>query len=431
MTHTTHEILTSDLPIGTTLPFDLRDPDGNIVHKSGLPVTERLLERLKAMGVTSVTVRGESPKFEVDEILGSYFDAQHLETITTKLEEGIEELSRSIESLLKGDSIEPKLVSTCVESFIEQSAQDTSAFLAVILHRSLKSDIDTIRAISERSACLSCLSTSIAASMGLDSQSILRTGLTALLSDVSMGKHTDWFDEHRFLKSQVVKTEDYKNHPIDSGRMIHALGTFENQLIECVSQTHELADGSGFPYGLKSDVTSMESRIVSMSEIYLALSSPLYTPSPFLESDSLAYMIHQMTYGHIDRVVLRAMIKSLSMFPIGSLVKLDDDKVAVVVQPNNANPFQPIVKLYEAGGKVRDLTVSNNHIIGPAGDLLANRRRIEKNKLDSVLWVPGESSYVKKITQSQLTGLEEESRFPTQGIKQGITPRILRSTLLL
>lgn len=391
MTHTTHEIMTSDLAIGTTLPFDLRDPDGNIVHKAGLPVTERLLDRLKAMGVTSVTVRGESLKVDVNDILGSYFDAAHLEAITTKLEEGIEELNRSIESLINGDSIEPKLVTGCVESFIEQAATDTSAFLAVVLHRVLKADADTVRAISERSACLSCLSTSIAASMGLDNGSVLRTGLTALLSDISMGSHADWFDERRYLKSQTIKTEEYRNHPVESGRMIHSLGTFENQLIECVSQTHELADGSGFPYGLKAEQTSMESRIVSMSEIYLALSSPLFSPSPFLESDSLAYMIHQMTYGHIDRAVLRAMIKSLSMFPIGSLVKLDDDKVAVVVQPNMANPFQPIVKLYETGGKVKDLTISNNQIIGPAGELLPNRRRIEKAKLDSVLWVPSDS----------------------------------------
>jgi hypothetical protein len=49
------------------------------------------------------------------------------------------------------------------------------------------------------------------------------------------------------------------------------------------------------------------------------------------------------------------------------------------------------VKLYEAGGKVKDLTISNNQIVGPAGDLLPNRRRIEKGKLDSVLWVPSES----------------------------------------
>lgn len=388
MAHTTYEIQTSDLAIGTALSFDLRDPDGNIVHKAGLPVTERLLVRLQSMGVTSVTVRGETPVVDIDGILNSYFDAEHLHAITTKLEEGIEELNRSIESLINGNAIEPKLMTDCVESFIEQASVDTSAFLAVVLHRTLSADADTVRAISERSACLSCLSTSIASSMGLEPETVLRTGLTALLSDTSLGLHSDWFDDRRYLRAQFTKTDEYKNHPVESGRMIQALGTFEGKVSECVSQTHELADGSGFPLGLKADDTNMESRIVSMSEIYLTLSSSLFSPSPFLESDSLAYMIHQMTYGHVDRTVLRAMIKSLSMFPIGSLVKLDDDKVAVVVQPNSANPFQPIVKLYEVGGKVKDLTISNNQIVGPAGDLLTNRRRIEKAKLDSVLWVP-------------------------------------------
>ena len=391
MTHTTHEILTSDLAIGTTLPFDLRGPEGNIVHKAGLPITERLLDRLKAMGVTSVTVHGKSLSVDVGDVLGSYFDAARLQAITTKLDEGIELLNQSIESLINGESVEPKLVTGCVESFIEQATADTSAFLAVVLHRALMADADTIRAISERSACLSCLSTSIAASLKLDGTSIVRTGLAALLSDISLGSHGDWFDERRYLKSKIIKTEEYRNHPVHSGRMIHGLGSFEHQLIECITQTHELADGSGFPYGLTEEQTSIESRIVSTSEIYLSLSSPLFSPSPFLESDSLAYMVHQMTYGHIDRAVLRTMIRTLSMFPVGSLVRLDDDKVAVVVQPNSANPFQPIVKLCEAGGKVKDLSISNNQIIGPAGEFSPNRRRIEKSKLDTVLWVPSDS----------------------------------------
>jgi hypothetical protein len=391
MTHTTHEIKTSDLVVGTTLPFDLRDPGGNILHAAGVPVTERLLIRLQSMGVSSVTVRGESPEIRVSEILGSYFDASHIEAITKKLEQGIESLNRSITSLMKGESIEPKLMTDCVESFIEQATSDTSAFLAVILHRALKSEADVIRAISERSACMSCLSTSIAASMGLDKPSVLRAGLTALFSDISMGNHLDWFDERRYLRPQVIKTEEYRNHPLESGRMIQLLGSFEEKLIECVCQTHELTDGSGFPKGLIASQTSMESRIVSMSEVYLVLSSSLFSPSPFLESDSLAYMIHQMTCGHIDREVLRAMIKSLSMFPIGSLVKLDNDKVAVVVQPNATNPFQPIVKLCEMGGKVMDLTISNSQIIGPVCDTRSQRRRIEKAKLDSVLWIPSTS----------------------------------------
>ncbi|MFN7876650.1 MAG: HD-GYP domain-containing protein [Pirellula sp.] len=391
MTHTKHEIKTSDLVVGTTLPFALRDPEGNILHAAGVPVTERLLVRLESMGVSSVTVRGESSEIRVGEILCSYFDASHIEAITEKLEEGIESLNRSITSLINGDSIEPKLVTDCVESFIDQAAIDASAFLAVVLHRSLKSKSDIVRAISERSACMSCLSTSIATSMGLDKPTVLRTGLTALFSDISMGNHQDWFDERRYIRPQVIKTEEYRNHPLESGRMIESLGSFEEQLIKCVSQTHELADGSGFPNRLTSSQTSVESRIVSMSEVYLVLSSPLFSPSPFLESDSLAYMIHQMTCGHIDREVLPAMIKALSMFPIGSLVKLDDDKVAVVVQPNAKNPFQPIVKLCEMGGKVMDLNISNSQIIGPVCDSRSRRHRIEKAKLDTLLWVPSSS----------------------------------------
>lgn len=390
MTHTIHEIFTSDLAIGTTLPFDLRDPFGHIVHKAGLPVTERLLERLKAMGVTSVTVRGESSQAAIEEVFESFFDSERLQLIATKLEEGIDCLSRAIEAVVQGHEIEPRLMVDCVESFVDQAALDTSAFLAVVLHRRLSVDAQTVRAISERSASLACLSTTIAYSMGLSREVIVRTGLTSMLSDISMGKHSEWFDEKKFLLGSAVRTENYRNHPVESGRILHQLKAFDNQLIDCVSQTHELADGTGFPYGLKAEETSIESRITSMCEIYLSLSSPLFSETPFLESDSLAYLIHQMTFGHIDRTILRALIKSLSMFPVGSLVRLDDDKLAVVVQPNSANPFQPIVKLYETGGKVRDLSISNNQIVGPAGEATQKRRRIAKALLDQTLWIPSD-----------------------------------------
>jgi HD-GYP domain-containing protein (c-di-GMP phosphodiesterase class II) len=387
-TQAIYEIETSDLDIGTTLPFDLRGPDGNIVHKSGLPITQRLLDRLNSLGVTMVTVRGESKEPAATAILHSFFDPALIQEITHRLDESIEELGNSIERLLSGQSIRADALNDHVDSFVSQAANDTSAVLAVLTQHNPTSDVDLLRAISERSTCHAFLSIAIATALGLPEEVVARTGKAALLSDVSLAEHPDWFDSRHALKPGVYDSEDYQDHPVNSSRLLHETGEFDDDLIECIAQSHELADGSGFPYALRSDTTLLESRVVSLAEIYSAMTSPHFLESPYLESDVLAYLLHQTVRGGIDRTVLKGFIKSLSMYPIGSLVRLDDDSCAIVVQPNASNPFQPMVKMYDSTSKVKDLSISNNYIVGPAVEKTSNRRRIEKSKLDSILWRP-------------------------------------------
>jgi hypothetical protein len=394
-----HELETSDLEVGIVLPFDLRGHDGIVLHKAGSPITQRLLDRLEAEGVTSVCVRGESKEFTIADVLNSFYDPGIIQQITKRLDESVDELGRSIQGLMAGTPIPAELVTKHVGAFVAQVSTDMSAVLAVLSQRGFEKTSNLCRSISEKSTNLSLLCISIAASIGLPPERVVRAGIAALLSDVSLAAHPEWYDSLCRLKPEVYKLDEYRNHSLESMQKLSDTRQFDRDLLECVAQSHELADGSGFPRGLKSHTCMLESRVIGVSEIYCTLTSPVFTHRPYSEPDALAYLVHRAAKGEIDRDVLRGFVKSLSMYPVGSMVVLNDNTRAVVVKPNRDSPFQPIVKQCDEFGRVKDLCQSTERIVGPAESYLQlemegqsiDRIRIEKSKLDAILWHPATS----------------------------------------
>ena len=63
-------IQTEDLQIGTVLSFDLTDATGQVLHKAGLPINDRLKERLTKKNIHSVTIRGAAKFDEVQTEIG-------------------------------------------------------------------------------------------------------------------------------------------------------------------------------------------------------------------------------------------------------------------------------------------------------------------------------------------------------------------------
>ena len=108
----------------------------------------------------------------------------------------------------------------------------------------------------------------------------------------------------------------------------------------------------------------------------------------YLESDVLAFLMHHSLSGKFDRRVVRGFVKTFSLYPIGVLVRMDDDSIAVVIRTNADNPFQPVVKTCDSTGRVKDLSVSANYIVGPATEIFPIRERISKSQMSEMLWQP-------------------------------------------
>jgi HD-GYP domain-containing protein (c-di-GMP phosphodiesterase class II) len=110
---------------------------------------------------------------------------------------------------------------------------------------------------------------------------------------------------------------------------------------------HERLNGSGYPRGLTGDKISLYSRIIMVACSYDAVTAE----RPYKEAkDGYAGMVDILKNEgkQYDDAVIRALVYSLSIYPIGSRVLLTNGKPAIVVDVNPENPRYPIVQVLGA-----------------------------------------------------------------------------------
>ena len=170
-------------------------------------------------------------------------------------------------------------------------------------------------------------------------------GLGALLHDIGLIEVPD-----RVLK----KRPDEYTRPERDLRAMHCeyglrigkqLG-LPPEVLAIIYQHHELADGSGYPLGLKLDKVSSPARVVALINFYDNLCNPLDITQAMTPHEALSFMFGQRR-GKFDGVILQQMIRCLGVYPPGSIVTLSNDATALVISVNPAKPLRPWVMLYD------------------------------------------------------------------------------------
>ncbi|WP_224771071.1 HD-GYP domain-containing protein [Pseudomonas sp. FEN] len=107
---------------------------------------------------------------------------------------------------------------------------------------------------------------------------------------------------------------------------------------------HEKVDGSGYPDQLAGEQISLFSRMAAVCDVYDAVTSD----RPYKEAWSPALAIQKMSEWkeHFDSSVFQAFVKSVGIYPIGSIVRLSSGNVGVVVEQDPHSLLTPKVKVF-------------------------------------------------------------------------------------
>lgn len=111
-----------------------------------------------------------------------------------------------------------------------------------------------------------------------------------------------------------------------------------------VLEHHEKSNGSGYPRHLTGEQISSIGRIIAVSCTYEAISSPRSYKDDRTAFDALLELI-QNKENQYDGNVLKALLYTVSLYPIGTYVYLTNRKIAEVIDSNPTNPKCPIVQL--------------------------------------------------------------------------------------
>ena len=121
-------------------------------------------------------------------------------------------------------------------------------------------------------------------------------------------------------------------------------------VIDTVRQAHERADGSGYPEGLTADETSEFAQIVGLADVYEALTHKRPYRAKYTPIEALDIILkNKNIYGP---KIIKALIRRIGVYPVGTLVLLNSKETGVVIMNRPELPFRPVVSIiYDAYSK--------------------------------------------------------------------------------
>lgn len=135
-----------------------------------------------------------------------------------------------------------------------------------------------------------------------------------------------------------------RRHPEQGEKILRDAGMDVPEVLHVVRHHHERMDGRGYPDALASDDLPMLTRISSVCDVYDAITSNRPYKAGWDPAESLRRMATWQ--GHFDVAALKGLIRVLGIFPLGSLVRLASDHLAVVIAAGEHPLAPPTVRVF-------------------------------------------------------------------------------------
>ena len=205
---------------------------------------------------------------------------------------------------------------------------------------------------------------------------LIELGAACLLHEIGMFRLPP-----QYYMYDAPLTEEGKKalftHPVLSYNILKT-SSFSLAICLGVLEHHERENGIGYPRGLTKEKISIYGKIIAVACSYEAVTSP----RPYKEAQDASSGIVEMiknTNGQYDEIILKALLYSLSFYPVGMYVHLSNGKIAKVIDINPTDPRLPLVEIYKETGPSGDpITVQTK------ANEITVKRQLTKEELKSI-----------------------------------------------
>lgn len=248
-----------------------------------------------------------------------------------------EYISTVFEDARLGRSIDPEGARDLADRVVDSVFKNESAlvWLTQLKHR------DEYTAQHSINVCV--LSVLFGRHLALGQPALRELGFGALLHDIGkMRVPLEILNKNGKLADHEMAL--MKQHPLFGQQILSGTPGVSDVAVDIAHSHHERVDGSGYPGRLEGDAISLYAKIVSVVDVYDAITSDRVYHMGIAPHEALSMM-----YGWAPRSfsseLLQEFIRCLGIYPIGSIVELDTGEVGVVMTVNRLRVMRPLLTL--------------------------------------------------------------------------------------
>lgn len=370
----------ASLRVGLQLPFDIYEEDNVLLLSKGSVVTPKFLRHLQERKLPEIFIRNQDLKKLVGEarptpagghvdlqtehtkeldatdfveppldgvaLLASFkprqpipYDTAMLNQLIETRDNDVRDLSEQLTELVEGSNEMPgRSIEMMTTRYIWHMCQDLDATLSVSQMQRKENYI------ANHSLQLSVMGMALAAQLEYPQDEVRVTGISGLLHDVGMAKvPASILEAQRPLRTNEVL--EVMKHPIHTLDMIEKVLGVPNRCRLIVYQVHERNNGRGYPRKRTGNKTYNVAKALGIVDAYLAMINDRPYRQAMLPYHAMAQILSEAREGFWDPRIVRAFVKLIGLFPVGSFVTLSDDSLAKVIRSGGNEFAKPHVTI--------------------------------------------------------------------------------------
>ncbi len=196
--------------------------------------------------------------------------------------------------------------------------------------------------LMEHSVNLAVLMSVFGKSLDLPRETMQHVAVGAMLHDIGKIMIPDEI-LHKPERLTAAEFEVMKQHARHSRDLLKGTPGMPELAVLVAAQHHEKMDGSGYPEGLCGDEISPFGRMAAVVDVYDAITADRVYHKGITPSAALKKLLEWR--HHLDASLVRHFIRSVGIYPVGSLVLMESGRLAVVVQANDFDQRLPTIKV--------------------------------------------------------------------------------------